>query len=373
VTTLRRIFWGAGWAVALSLIAIFLIGYAAPYLSPHRFWWTDLFAVVLPAMSVAVGVVCVGMAGQGLYRRRWGRVVVAGVLLLLVTIRFGPHLASWAPVATDSRDLRLMTFNIPPLLDREGSPSGSLVQLLREEGPDVMAVQESRVQTTSGATPDLDRVTPLIERLLRTNLGYSTPHVVPSRMTIQQPVLGRIALDSLSVHSLPPGGSNDARFRYTRTAFTWRGRSAVLYNVHLHTIGQARPWTMVPEAWLSLDRWATFLRTYKEGALRRAQQARLIRRRLKREDHPVIVVGDFNSTPHQWAYRHIAQGLHSALRQRGRGWSRTFPAENPLVQIDHVLAGPEWQITAAHVPTLDGLGSLSDHRPVVAQMRWKIR
>jgi len=173
----------------------------------------------------------------------------------------------------------------------------------------------------------------------------------------------------MSVHPLPPDGESSARSRYTRTRFTWKGHAAVLYNLHLHTIGSVRPWSMIPE-WPSLDRWEAFLTSYREGALRRAQQARLIRRQIAREPHPVIVVGDFNSTPHQWAYRHIAQGLQSAATQRIAGWTATFPAQRPLVRIDHVLAGPAWQITDARVPP-PTRPPISDHRAVVAQLRWR--
>jgi endonuclease/exonuclease/phosphatase family metal-dependent hydrolase len=53
-----------------------------------------------------------------------------------------------------------------------------------------------------------------------------------------------------------------------------------------------------------------------------------------------------------------------------RSWGGTYPAERPLVQIDHVLASPAWQITAARIPA-DGAAAVSDHRPGVARLRWK--
>ena len=79
----------------------------------------------------------------------------------------------------------------------------------------------------------------------------------------------------------------------------------------------------------------------------------------------MLVAGDFNSTPHQWAYRHIAQGL------RAGGGGATFPAWRPLVQIDHVLAGPAWCIEATTVLRPRAGRLISDHRPVVAQLRWR--
>jgi endonuclease/exonuclease/phosphatase family metal-dependent hydrolase len=265
-----------------------------------------------------------------------------------------------------------MTFNVPPRWSRSQVSEGptSLAGLVRHEAPHVLALQELRLETGAGTSGQTERMSPSVRALLAPPAGYTLPRWLPATTLIQQPVLGRLPLDSMSVHPLPPDGKTRARSRYTRTLFAWQGRPAVLYNVHLHSIGRARPWTLMPAEWTSLARWRTFLQSYREGALRRAQQARLIRRRIERESRPVLVAGDFNSTPHQWAYRHLAQGLQSAVTRRMRGRGSTFPARRPLVQIDHVLAGPAWQVTAAQIPAA-GAGVVSDHRPVVVQLRWK--
>ncbi|MFB6249658.1 MAG: endonuclease/exonuclease/phosphatase family protein [Salinibacter sp.] len=360
---LRRILRALGRGAAALLVGAFLIGYAAPYLSPARFWWTNLFAVGLPVLGAGVAVLALGLCGWGGVRRRWGKVAVGGGLLVLLLVRFGPRGAAWAP-APAAEGVRVMTFNVPPSRS-DGPPLAALVQ---REAPDVLALQEARLQTGRRGA-DARLLSGALQGLRAPSTGYRLPRGLPAATVVQQPVFGRGRLDSMSVHPLPPDGETSARSRYTRTEFAWRGRTAVLYNVHLHSVGAARPWTLLSEEWTSLDRWRTFLRTYREGSLRRAQQARLLRRRIERETAPVIVVGDFNSTPHQWAYRHVAQGLRSAVRRRVRAWGGTYPAERPLVQIDHVLASPAWQITAARIPA-DGVAAVSDHRPVVARLRW---
>lgn len=353
-------------------MAVFAVGYAAPFLSPVRFWWVDLFAVVLPVVSVGVAVVALGLCGWGGYRRRWGAVFTGSVLLLLLVVRFGDGLAAWGPAGTEAESLRLMTLNLPQTFEgRERSSNDALMALVRREGPDVLAFQESKIETGANGADRTMRVSSAIRALLDAPIGYAPPRDLPPSTIIQQPVLGRVPIDSLSVHRLPPAGETSPRSRYTRARFVWRGRPVVLYNLHLHSVGKERPWTLMPEEWTSVSRWQTFLESYREGALRRAQQARLIRRRIERETHPVIVVGDFNGTPHQWAYRHIAQGLQNAVTRRLRGWGATFPARYPLVQIDHVLVDPALQITAARIPA-EGSTDISDHRPVVAHLRWKV-
>ncbi len=355
------------------LVAVFSIGYAAPFLSPVRFWWVDLFAVVLPAAGVGVAVMALGLCGWGAYRRRWGRVLLGGVLFLLLVLRFGGGLAAWGPSAPEAESLRLMTLNLPPSFDGGPRPSDeALGALIREEAPDVLALQEATIEMEGGGSDATERVSSTVQTLLDAPFGYAPPRVFPTSTVIQQPVLGRLPIDSLGVHRLPPDGDASPRSRYTRVRFEWQGRPVVLYNLHLHSVGKARPWTLLPEEWTSGARWKIFLESYRKGALRRAQQARLIRRRIERESHPVIVVGDFNSTPHQWAYRHIAQGLQSAVTRRVAGWGATFPAPYPLVQIDHVLVDPAWQVTAARIPA-EGDTEISDHRSVVAHLRWKVQ
>jgi endonuclease/exonuclease/phosphatase family metal-dependent hydrolase len=362
VTILRRILQTLGWGAVGLLGGAFLLGYAAPYLPPARFWWTDLFAVVLPPLGLAVGLVGSVLLGQGLYRRRWGRVVVAGMLLGLVVLRFGPRPGGGDALADEDETLRLMTFNLPPSTVNDAASAKALTQLLQREAPDVLALQESWLKTGHSPDAGLGGASASTRRLLDETLGYGPPRVHPPQTTTYQPVLGRSLLDSLTVHPLPPDGETNPRSRYTRAHFTWRGREVVLYNLHLHTVGMNPGEMLARGAFFS--HWRTVLRTYREGALRRAEQARLIRRHLDWETRPVLVAGDFNSTRHQWAYRHIAEGL-----QRADG-ERTFPAHRPLVRIDHILTGPAWEIVSTRVPFREGDTPVSDHRPVAVHLRW---
>jgi endonuclease/exonuclease/phosphatase family metal-dependent hydrolase len=369
VTALRRILQALGTGAAGLLIAAFVVGYAAPHLSPVHFWWTNLFAVFLPPLGLAVGVLAVGLGAWGLYRRSWGRVALAGGLLVLLAVRFGPRLTAWGRPAPPPGGLRVMTFNVPAQFVGRPRSAVPMAAFVEQEAPDILAVQESQVRTGDAASlPDAVRLSASLHPLLRTSTGYALPRHLPANTRIQQPVMGRVRLDSMTVHPLPPSGRTDARSRYTRTTFAWRGRTAVLYNVHLHTIGAVRPWER--PGWPSLAEGRTFLRSYRQATRRRAQQARLLRRRIEREPHPVLVAGDFNSTPHQWAYRHVAQGLQSAATQRVTGWTATFPARRPLVRIDHVLAGPAWRVADAHVPE-PTTPAISDHRAVVARLQWR--
>ncbi len=262
-----------------------------------------------------------------------------------------------------------MSFNVPHAPNLDDPSVAAVTQIVRRTRPDVLAIQESFVRTPDRSSSQLQQASPTLRPLLG-SLNYAPPKRLPPEMVVQQPVLGRIPLDSMDVHPLPPSGETDARSRFTRTQFTWRGQPVALYNLHLHTVLASSPWRGLFRKGFSASSVRSFLRVYREGALRRAQQARRIRRMIEREGVPVLVVGDFNSTRHQWAYRHLAQGLQNALTQRGRGWNKTFPSQFPLVQIDHVLASAEWTVTSAQVSPLRENHAASDHRPVLVQLRF---
>ncbi len=92
-----------------------------------------------------------------------------------------------------------------------------------------------------------------------------------------------------------------------------------------------------------------------------------IRAMLAQETLPLIVSGDFNSTPHNWVYYGLADGLVDAFRVAGRGWGATYHADFPVARIDHVLVSRAWKVVQAHVSK----APYSDHLPLVVRLRWR--
>ena len=71
----------------------------------------------------------------------------------------------------------------------------------------------------------------------------------------------------------------------------------------------------------------------------RAEQAGMIASYISDSPHPVIAMGDFNDTPHSYAYRKIKKGLQDAFRRSGRGFGNTYAGDLPSFRIDHILLG----------------------------------
>ena len=233
--------------------------------------------------------------------------------------------------------------------------------------PDVLALQEPVVARYDTTNPDRIGMSSHLSTLVRQG-KYQFPRLPMPPVRVEQPVLARLPLHDLKVFEFAFLEGVRAPTNVTRVRFYWEGRSATVFNIHLHTVGPRKPWSDSAFSLFSLESWITYAAQYREATLRRAKEARRVRALVEEVDGPVLVTGDFNSTPHNWAYHHIAEGLQNTITAGGRQFGGTYPSSFPLVRIDHILASPEWEVVSAHVSTEY---AYSDHRPVVARLRWR--
>jgi endonuclease/exonuclease/phosphatase family metal-dependent hydrolase len=361
---MRRFFRFAGWGLYAVLAVFFLAGYAARYVPPRFFWWAELIAVGLPYLAALLVVATLFVF---LRRRSWTLRIVHLVLLALIAWRFVGS-EWWKGRAGDEAGgaLTVMTYNLPrwtgpaPPAQRD-----SLRRMVGRIQPELVALQEARLdfQTSSDTTRIAGR--PYVTALVEPG-GYRVVGPGADAPThTMQPVFGKVPLAKQSKIVLRRG-KQDATY-VTRTRFRWQGRPAVYYNLHLRSFGERKPWHDADARPLSSRTWRSYARQYRKALLDRAWEARRIQQMLNDEDLPFIVSGDFNSTPHGWAYWHLADDLTDAFRVAGDGWGGTYHSRFPFARIDFVLASAEWRVLGARVPD----AHLSDHRPLVAQLAWK--
>jgi endonuclease/exonuclease/phosphatase family metal-dependent hydrolase len=357
-----------GWAIGGMLGVGFLVGYLAAYVPPDVVWWMDPMAVLLPVTGSLLLVVVTAYWLAG--RRTVGRGGLAATVALLIALRVVPDVGvfSGSEAASSSphgeaEALRVMTFNAPYVGGDPRELGDAVAEAVRAEDPHLLALQEPHVLTSRQAS-SVRHVSPQLRRLLDAE-DYDLPGELPSGDRVHQPVLSRQSTDALRPLRLERPSEREF---VSRVPFRWQGRRAVLYNVHLHTtVGGNKPWESSRFRAFDPGFWGPVVETYRTGARRRAEQARELRRMIEQETDPVIVVGDFNSTQHHWVYRHISGSLIDAHRAAGSGFGWTFPAQRPLVRIDHVLVSEAWEVVQTHVGSDH---ATSDHRPVVARLRW---
>ena len=253
-----------------------------------------------------------------------------------------------------------MTFNAPTYEPDQYASAKQVVELVRAEKPFVIGLQEAGMQTDS-LTGRIGTSTQVIGLL--SQLPYRPPELPPHPEILEQPVLAPFPLPHLNEHAFPFPWGNLAPTRVTEVRFPWSGETVTLLNLHLHTVSSRKPWTDPTFRWYHPGDWIALAGAYRAGTLRRAAEARRIRRLIETISGPLLVIGDFNSTPHNWAYRHLAAGLQDVYRLAGTGTGFTYPSAFPLVRIDYVLASSHWDVISAHVPKQY---ARSDHRPVLA-------
>ncbi len=355
----RRFFRTVVWLLDGVVLVLFVVGYLGRYGSPRYTWWAELVATGLPFISLLLvgATVLVGCA------RWWKLLAVHGLLVLLATVRFVSLERGAAP---GPDDLTLLTFNTSGGGGARADEQGrSITALVRDEAPDLAAFQEAYVEyyPTDQAVRPEERLAALLDALAYRTIG---PNSAQQATYTPQPVLARVELVEQTQTMLERDGARKPG-RVVRTHFRWQGREAVHYNLHLHGFGDDKPWDDERRDLFSLGFWRIYLRQYRDAYLVRAREIEKICALLDQEHLPLIVSGDFNSTPHNSAFYRLAEGLQDAFKVAGRGWGATYHGRMPMARIDHVLVSPAWQVVTAHVAE----AKYSDHRPLIVRLRWR--
>jgi endonuclease/exonuclease/phosphatase (EEP) superfamily protein YafD len=280
------------------------------------------FRPALLAFLLLVAVLAT--VGAVLRRRGWtlavGLLAVAAVTSVLVAPRALP-LAAAAPDAPGTRTLTVLSFNT-----YEGSADvDALAALIRETGPDLIALPES-------AGRFRDKLAPLVD-------GYRfAPSQERGRDVNGVTAAVRADLGDVSVQV-------DRSTNFPSVELSGAGLGTVHF-VAFHSVaptpGETPEWSGDLG---TLDRWCA-----------------------NREAGPVIIAGDFNATLDHSVFRAAIQGCTDAAERTGEGLVGTWPTRLPRflgTQIDHVLV--TGGITAETLSVRDVPGS--DHRAVLTRLR----
>lgn len=364
LASVRRLLWFLFLLVDGLVLFAVAAAYAAAYLSPRTFWWAQLLAIGLPFLALLFA----GLTLVPVLAKRWGLLAVHIAVIAILGLRLIPfaQLRPDPPPAPD--DLVLMTMNVPRHGPSAERLTADVTALLEEKRPSLVGLQETgswhlddppyRPVIASYVSPAVD------------SLGYALE--IPPDWSTSLPILvragapGDFVVEDQSQTEINEGRGDTGRSRFVRTLFRWHNRAAVHYNIHLRSFGMEKPWDGDVHP-LRPRTWVPFLRRYRKVYEQRAREIEQIAERIDAETLPVIISGDFNGTPNNWGYRQLVRDRRDAFRRAGTGWGGTYHAKLPLVRIDYIVVGPEWEVIHAEVPDV----RFSDHRPLVARLRWR--
>lgn len=330
---------------ALALVA----SYLSQYIPPDRWWAPSLLGLGYPYL-LAVNI---------LFVLTWLLIAPRRSLLSLVVI-----LAGWGILTryiqvsgktTSQPTIRVVSYNVKNFTGKGNNPSRELAEVikgfLRENEPDIICLQEVKLRTNK------------VFNLEETKQQFS-------RINHYQYARAGSTIGSVTMTSFPIVKMEEIRFEKSGniaicTDVIIRGDTFRIFNVHLQS------YKIDPDRYSVIDNPGIprkkDLREYRELAekyrlamIKRAAQARMIRKKIRQSPYPVLVCGDFNDTPASFAYRKTRGPLCDAFVGSGKGIGLTYVGKLPSFRIDYILHSPKlesFNFTIHQVP-------YSDHLPI---------
>ncbi|MCA9914831.1 MAG: endonuclease/exonuclease/phosphatase family protein, partial [Anaerolineae bacterium] len=214
---------------------------------------------------------------------------------------------------TDHAHLRVIQFNARP----ENPQLAEDAQWLLQQNPDVIILEEI---VSENHEPALDV------------LYAAFPHNVYIQSSIR--LFSRHPILEQEQIWLEEPGEFHGRLAI-RAVIDMEGQPITVYGVHL-----TLPWQDEPHIPIYTHRFLVNV-VLRYDETRRNQQIRDLLARVQREENPVIIAGDFNTSHTSPTYKEIAaSGLLDAYAEVGQGWGMTWPAHGgllpPLLRIDYV-------------------------------------
>lgn len=243
---------------------------------------------------------------------------------LLIGMRFIPLFFLKSPPPAGAYTLKVMTFNV----HQRNLNVETILHIILKEDADIVALQEL--------------IPSVSERLLQALEERYAYHTLGS----DQPVRGQGLLSRYALEQVSEGPD----YRYQSAVVqTPKGRVTVL-NIHTPSL--------FPFGWR--EDWEQQRRFMQNLAVQ-----------VSNIEDPLLVVGDFNTTPQSENYGLIRRYLRDAFLDSGWGFGFTYPATpkfgirlpSPLVRIDYIFHSQHF--TANDTRVLKNSGG-SDHRPVVS-------
>lgn len=281
------------------------------------YWWPlDLLANfrVQMAAGLVVSVILLAMA-------RWRRTVrVVGLVMAVNLLVVGWTWLPGGPDVTDGDALRILSFNVLAANERYEDVMAYVDQV----DADLVFIHESSLPWEEAAD-DAD----LGYRIIKTR---DDDHIFGTLVMVRGPA---------EVESF---GFTEREPRSVEVVMTLQsGREVSVLGIH--------PVAPVTET---------------ASGLRDAQMA-FAANWAEERDTPVVVAGDFNSTPWSHAFRRLVAEGDLRDSQRGFGVQPSFPASSNLVfriPIDNVLVSDQIEVVDRHLGPALG----SDHFPVVVDL-----
>ena len=336
---LRGIVTVCAWAYPAALLASVLL---LRFVGEH--WWVTAVALYVPRRLLAIPLLPI-LAALILQRRfRLLATQVAAGLLLLFPL-MGLVLPGLRSAAPDGPRLRVMSLNG----DSANEGADKLLAAVDRYAPDVVLMQEI----------GLSAVHPFLRGLA---LRYPAVHQVSQFI-----VASRFPLSPTKESDLARPNLSGYPARFERYVVQAPFGELALYNVHFLSpregFYKARGHGLRSEI-VSGRLFATGPGPIQASSKQRRLEAEDVRALASAEKLPVLIAGDTNLPGLSPTLAGLEAGYRDGFREAGYGFGYTFPAADPWMRIDRMLASDPLRFVRFDV----GCPGASDHLCIVAEI-----
>ncbi len=303
---------------ALLLLGVFALSLATILALFAPDWWVgDILSHLRVQYALALCVLVVGFV----LRRRW---LISGLVLLplLLNLSVLVPLFMPAPVMAKAmgRPLKILHYN----LDMTSSDHAVAFQFLRNSAPDILFVQELSPALAEQLPRELADYRVVYAHVLDNTHGSAL--LLPTNSVLQVIHASEVHLPAASPRPL------------IHATLALDGQAFTLMSLHVIRPKDAYTEQIQAQEYAAASQW--------------------IREQRQQHGYPILVLGDYNTTPWAARFQRFLQesGLHDT--SLGFGYQPSWPAAAPVlfaIPIDHAVASADMIILQRNVgPNLGG-------------------
>ena len=334
----------------LCLVAAALcVAYLSMFVSPEVLWLPFFFGLYyIPLVLVNVVFMIAALCARSVSFLIPALALAPSLLFADEFVKFGGK-----DVDVPSENVKIMTYNVGrygagPEASDKSENRAALENYIAEENPDIVCLQEFRVEDTLSFGTVFSSY-PYCYHRLHKESGAFSGNITFSRY----PIVRRES------HIFP-----ESLNMFLSTDIAIGARTVRIFNCHLESYGISFT-SLVKKLSVKeyfADEIVQLHEHLRSGCLKRTGQVDTIAVLCRESPYPTMICGDFNDTPISYAYHHLLSGHKDAFVESGKGLSSSYSVLWPLLRIDYVFVPEEYssaEYKVARVP-------YSDHYPVTS-------
>ncbi|MCC6252899.1 MAG: endonuclease/exonuclease/phosphatase family protein [Bacteroidia bacterium] len=319
-------------------IAVLLLCFISPYVSPGKFWPLSFFGLIYPLIfTINLIFVFYWLLRKSPIALLSGLLLAYSLFHYTVIFKF-----RWNDEIVDNskNSIKVMSFNVR-LFDlynwsKNKETREKIFELIEKEKPDILAIQEFYADDVN----DFININTLKQRF---NLPYEDYEFTLSLRNIHH-----WGIATFSKFKIVGSGHVNFRLKSNNICIysdLLIGKDTVrVYNMHLQSIHLGKEDYVFLKALGSekadVDEYQGTRRIagrLKRAFIKRAEQVDSVAKSIQDSPYAKIVCGDFNDTPISYTYRSLTRNLKDAFVTAGKGLGGTYNEFYPGYRIDYIL------------------------------------